>query len=258
MKAVLYRSLPPGSVVDLAHDLPAHAVRESAFLLRHMARGFPPGTIHLGLVDPGVGGARAALVIACRDGSRLVGPDNGVLRPLAEELGFTVAHRLRQGPTFPEGRPSPTFDGRDLFAPAAARLALGAAPAELGPRHVPVDLVLPGPVRRAKRASGELVHVDRFGNLITNVPAGWRPDTGPVEVRISRGPLRAARLVDSYSELGFEELGVLTSSFGVLEVARREGPASELLGASVGDPVEFTWRPSAAARSRAERKTVRG
>jgi S-adenosylmethionine hydrolase len=258
MKGVLYRTVPPGVVVDLAHDLPAHAVREGAFLFRHMARTFPAGTVHVALVDPGVGGLRAPLAIQCRDGSRLVGPDNGVLMPLARELGFGSAHRIVPGPRFPEGRRSSTFDGRDLFAPAAARLAGGTPVAALGPRHAPVDLKLPVPHRRGEAATGELVHVDRFGNLITNLPAAWRPASGTVRFRLSRGPFRTLRCVEAYSDLDFDEVGVLASSFGLVEVARREGPAAEVLGAVSGDPVAFRWDRAGSPSRRAERKTRRG
>ena len=94
MKGVLARALPPGTVVDLVLDLRPHAIEEAAFLLRHMAPTFPPGTVHVAVVDPGVGGRRAPIAVACREGSFLVGPDNGVLGPLAEVLGVRRVVRL--------------------------------------------------------------------------------------------------------------------------------------------------------------------
>jgi S-adenosylmethionine hydrolase len=250
MKAVLYRSLPPGTVVDLAHDLPPHAIAEAAFVLKHMASGFPAGTVHVAIIDPGVGSSRAPIAIDCRDGSRLVGPDNGVLGPLAASLGIRGAVRLDPGRLGARRRPSVTFDGRDLFAPAAARLAGGAAPGTLGSALTPKPLALPRPARKADGASGQLVHIDRFGNLITNVPTPWMPaGRRRATVTLSRMAARTARLVRTYADLAPEELGVLGSSFGLLEIALREASAGERLGANVGDRVLLRWLPPGARGS---------
>ncbi len=240
MKAVLARRLPPGSVVDLAHDLRPHAVGEAAFLLRAMAAGFPPGTVHVAVIDPGVGGSRAPIAIGCADGSRLVGPDNGVLMPLAEALGRPRVFRIDRARLGSIGRVGTTFDGRDLFAPAAALLATGTRPARLGPPHRPVRYAVPVPELTATRAVGEVVHADRFGNLVTNVPTAWLPDdVRSVGVALGTGRSRRLPLARSYVELGTGHLGVLGSSFGLLELAVAEGSASRRLRANVGSPVRF-------------------
>lgn len=237
MKAVLARSIDIGRVVELAHDLPAHGIAEAAFLLRAMARGFPAGTVHLAVVDPGVGGSRAALVIGCTDGSRLVGPDNGLLLPLAEALGRPRAYAL-----FPSARPTrarvgTTFDGRDLFAPAAARLARGAAPASLGRPIRPVRLPIPEPRRTRSGGSGRIVHVDRFGNLITDLPTEWiAPGTERVSVTLAR-TRRMVPWVSHYEAVPLRSVGALGSSFGTIELFVRQGRAADRLRAGAGSSV---------------------
>lgn len=244
MKAALIAGgVDPANLIDLAHDLPAHGVREAAFLLREMARAFPVGTVHLAVVDPGVGGRRAAIAIATRAGSYLVGPDNGVLIPLAEELGLRSAYRIERSSLPARPRVGTTFDGRDLFAPAAALLASGGRPSDLGPRVTPRPFTLPGPRRNAHGADGEVLHVDRFGNLITNIPSEWfSRRVAFVEVRVGRPGPRSIPWVTSYEALGRGALGALGSSFGLVEIAVGEGRASDRLHASVGTPVALSGR----------------
>ena len=244
VKAVLSRSVDPGRIVELTHALPAHGVREGAFLLRAMAGGFPAGTVHLAIVDPGVGGRRAPLAIACADGSRLVGPDNGLLFPLALALGSPRAFRLvraRVGASSP--RVGTTFDGRDLFAPAAARLAEGVRPDRLGPPVRPTEYRIPEAERRPAGARGEVLHVDRFGNLITNVPTAWvEPGTARVALTVGRRRLEVP-WATSYEEIGRGRLGALGSSFGTVEIAAAEGNAARRLRARVGTRAEARWGP---------------
>jgi len=250
MKAALITGgVDPSRVVDLAHDLPAHAVAEAAFLLREMARAFPSASVHVAVVDPGVGGARSPVVIETAAGPWLVGPDNGVLMPLAEELGIRAAFRIEPGRLAARPRVGTTFDGRDVFAPAAARLATGARPAELGRPWTPTAFALPKPGRSAAGARGSVVHVDRFGNLITNLPSPWFRTAGPsVSVRVGRGRVRCVPWVSSYESLDRGALGVLGSSFGLVELAVREGRADALLDARVGTPIVVIARPGSARR----------
>jgi len=250
MKAVLARGLPPGHVVDLSHELRPHAVAEAAFLLRHMAGNYPPGSVHVAVIDPGVGGPRAPIAIACRDGSILLGPDNGVLWPLARALGVDRAVRL-QPARLPVRRPmSPTFEGRDLFSSAAVALAGGIPLLRLGTPHRPTPLELARPRKTRGSLVGELAYIDRFGNLITNIPSSWLPLSRSVaEVTLSRRAPRRLRRVRTYSDLADDELGVLGSSFGLLEVAQREGSAAERFGAATGERVEIR-RPAPALPAR--------
>jgi hypothetical protein len=241
IKAVLARSIDPARVIELTSDLPAHGIMEGAFLLRAMAGGFPAGTIHLAVVDPGVGGRRAAVVFECRDGSCLVGPDNGLLFPLAEELGRPRAFSIDPARVGVHTRVGTTFDGRDLFAPAVVRLALGGEAEEVGPPLEPSVLRLPRATHRPRGATGEVLHVDRFGNLITNIPSRWIPaGTRRVSSRIGRR-LREAPWVSSYEALAPGSMGVLGSSFGTVEISARERRAADALGATPGTGVVLTW-----------------
>lgn len=237
MKAVLLERLGPGRIVDIAHDLPAHRIEEAAFLLARIGPAFPRGTVHVAVVDPGVGGARAPIAARCREGSFLVGPDNGVLAPLATRLGVAETRRIDPG-RFPRRRSvSATFEGRDVFAPAAALLASGRALRSLGALWRLSPLALPEPERSGARVRGTVLHVDHFGNAITNIPSSWFPDEAVVVVaRLGRGTRRLARR-RTYSDLSRGAVGLLGSSFGTLEVAQREGRAAETLSLRVGSRV---------------------
>ncbi|MGP8158536.1 MAG: S-adenosyl-l-methionine hydroxide adenosyltransferase family protein [Thermoplasmata archaeon] len=247
--ALIFAGLAPERIIDLAHDLPAHGLREAAFLLREMARGFPPLTVHLAIVDPGVGGRRAPIVIETKAGPTLVGPDNGLLVPLAEELGVRAAYRIEPGGLRRRPPVGTTFEGRDLFAPAAALLAEGARPCALGPRVEPSPYSVPEAVRTPLGATGEVLHVDRFGNLITNVPSRWiGSQVSKLRFASGKGRLRTVPWTGSYEALGRGALGALGSSFGLVEVAIGEGRATDRLGAGVGSPVTIAWRRRPAVR----------
>lgn len=252
MKAVLLQRLPPGHIIDIAHDLPAHGIPEAAFLLRQIAPAFPSGTVHLVIVDPGVGGRRAPVAVACRDGSTLVGPDNGVLEPTARRLGVARVVRLDPQRVVPDRPVSATFEGRDLFAPAAARIATGTPLGRMGEPAALRALRLPEPRRTPRGVDGEVLHVDRFGNAVTNIPTAWWPEEGPLLLRIADRRRRAVRQ-RTYADLPPRQLGVLGSSFGTLEIAVREGRAADRGGLGVGRPVALrrSGRPAPARRRRA-------
>jgi hypothetical protein len=244
MKAVLARRRPPGTVVDLAHDLRPHAIGEAAFLLRAMAIGFPAGTVHVAVVDPGVGGRRAPIAIECADGSTLVGPDNGVLVPLADALGRARAFRILPTHLEPSPRTGTTFDGRDLFAPTAALLAEGAPVERLGPPIRPKRYAVPSPRALQHGARGEIVHEDRFGNLVTNIPTEWVPEgSRELGIRLGTGPARTLPFGSNYEGWGRGRAGTLGSSFGLVEIAVTNGNAARRFGVSVGGRVEARWAP---------------
>ncbi|MGA8709672.1 MAG: SAM-dependent chlorinase/fluorinase [Thermoplasmata archaeon] len=250
MKAALIRGgVSPGQIVDLAPDLPAHGVREGAFLFREMARAFPRSSVHIAVVDPGVGGRRRAIAIKSRTGPWIVGPDNGLLMPLADELGVLRAYRIDRAKLRAVPAVGTTFDGRDLFAPAAALLARGGRASSLGPSVTPLPYVVPQPARTSGGACGRVLHVDRFGNLITNVPSRWvGTKVERLALTLGRARLRSVPWVTSYESLGAGALGVLGSSFGLVEIAVREGRAARRLGATVGATVELGWRAPPEAR----------
>jgi S-adenosyl-L-methionine hydrolase (adenosine-forming) len=242
VKAMLYRRLPAGSVVDLTHSLPAHGVTEAAFLVLHMAQRFPAGTVHVAVVDPGVGSDRAAIGIVTADGSILVGPDNGLLWPLGMALGNPRGYRLDPARITAQGSIAPTFEGRDLFAPAAALLASGSSLEFLGTPMEPQRYEIPTATLGPGSADGVVLHVDRFGNIITDVPSSSGPSLGgPISVRLGLGPARRARRRRTYGELGPAGWGVVGSSFGYLEISVREGSAAKRFGTRVGDRVRLAW-----------------
>jgi S-adenosyl-L-methionine hydrolase (adenosine-forming) len=258
MKAALIAGgVLPGQIVDLAHDLRPHDIAEAAFLFREMARAFPSSSIHVAVVDPGVGGRRQAIAIETRAGPRLVGPDNGLLIPLARELGLVNTYRIDRSKVGRSNRVGTTFDGRDLFAPAAAVLAGGAPASTLGPSATPKSFDIPRATPTPQGARGRVLHVDRFGNIITNVPSGW-VDPGVDDLRLSlgRGEPRRVPFVRSYESLPRKSLGALGSSFGFVELAVGGGRASDRLRAEVGARVALAWRP-APARGTANANSAR-
>ena len=221
LKGVLLTAVPEANIVDLSHEVPAQDVECARLAVARFWRRFPRGTVHIIVVDPGVGSARAALAV-CSDGRYLVGPDNGVLSP-ALLAGSATAVALPVPSTA-----SATFHGRDVFAPAAAQLALGAPIDALGPQH-------PGPtVRRtpeARRAPdgsvvGEVIAVDRFGNAITNLVA---PRGGLIEVGD-----RTVAIARTYADASPGGIVALTGSSGFVEVALRDGHAARALGLARG------------------------
>jgi S-adenosylmethionine hydrolase len=256
MRGVLLSAAPGVTVVDLDTGLPPLDVVHAAVAFRAMAERYPAGSVHLVIVDPGVGGPRAPIAMATKDGSFLVGPDNGVLDLLAQSLGRRACVRLDPDRCAAPGPRSPTFEGRDLFAPAAARLALGTPLEELGHQFVPRRLRLPRPRRHGGRLVGRILLVDRFGNLITNVPGDWAPPERTT-VRVTLGEDAAPRSlarVRTYSDLEAGRLGVLVSSFDLVEIAAREGSASTRCGAKAGDRIEIVLAPVRATTARGRRR----
>lgn len=221
--------MAPGvQVVDVAHDVAPQDVEGARLALARYWRRFPSGTVHVVVVDPGVGSARAALAVES-DGRFLVGPDNGVLSPAL----FALDARIVALPV-PAGA-APTFHGRDVFAPAAARLATGQPLHELGdPWHAPQRRRTPEPQREADGAAiGEILTIDRFGNAVTNL---FVRGAGTLEVAGRRLPL-----VRTYAEVPSGTPVALVGSNGLLEVAVRDGHAARVLSLARGERVR--WVP---------------
>jgi len=234
VKAVLLSAIPDARIVDISHEVPRFDVSAGALLLEACVPRFPDGTIHVAVVDPGVGTARRALCVVDAGGRRLVGPDNGLLEPFLGP-GARV-HRIAAGPdaALPEPEAA-TFHGRDLFAPAAVLLAQGAAPGRLGPPVAdPVRLAWPAASRAGAAVEGEALAADPFGNLVTSIRARDLGAAGPAGVRGAEVDGRAARWVRTFGEGGPGELLVLLGSGGRVEVAVREGSAAAALGRARG------------------------
>jgi S-adenosylmethionine hydrolase len=225
MKGAILSRARDVTLVDLAHDIPPQNVRAGAFVLMAAARHFPKGTVHLAVVDPGVGTDRLGLV-AESGGHLFVGPDNGLLIPAARSLGRPEVWMI--DPSFAEGA-APTFAGRDVFAPAAAMLACGARPESFGPRVEPVALDFGRAKRFGERIEAEVIYVDGFGNLILNT---YEIPWDRVEVLG-----RKLRKVRTYAEAGGVEPLITIGSHEFAEIAVNGGSARDLFGLSSGDPV---------------------
>ena len=234
MKAVLLGRLPDAVLVDVSHEVPAFDVLAGALLLEACVRWFPPGAVHIAVVDPGVGTGRRALVVVDPEGRRLVGPDNGLLTPFLGP-GARI-HAIEPGRAVPVPA-SATFHGRDLFAPAAALIAGGADPAELGPAVAdPVRLDWPVATRRGGEVEGITLASDGFGNLVTSVT---ERDLGGEAVIAAWVAGRTARFVRTFGEAGKGELCAYLGSSGRVEVAVREGSAAERLGGVRGHAIRL-------------------
>lgn len=231
MKGVLFARAPRlRAAIDLTHEVPPQDVRAASFYLLHSWQWFPAGTVHCVVVDPGVGTERR-IVAALDRGHAFLAPDNGlldgVLSPEAEVRALDVER-------FSLPARSRTFHGRDVFAPAAAALAEGLSPCAAGePLRLPGGSDLPVPSRDGEDWRGEVVLVDRFGNLVTNLGAGLTAG-GACEVEL-RG--QSLPLFDTYSDAAPGAALALVSSFGTIEVAQAGGSAARLLGCSAGEPV---------------------
>ena len=235
LKGVL-RSLAPGTVIeDLTHEIAPQDLVETALFVAAAMPHFPPGTIHLVVVDPGVGGNRHPIV-AEAGGQFFVCPDNGLLTLYLRQHPLEEARIITQ-PGFMRPTISPTFHGRDIFAPTAARLAMGARLDEAGDALdtlVTLDLAEPS-VDPEGTIHGEIIHVDRFGNCVTNIERALLHPKQNYTVAL--GDARIAGLRETYAHASVGERLALFGSSDHLEVAVRNGNAAELLQVRPGAPV---------------------
>jgi len=237
MKGRILTRFPQARIIDLTHEIVVHWPAEAGFWLARAFEYFPVGTIHVAVVDPGVGTSREIVVVAAGEHVFLA-PDNGLLAPIVTRYPEAPRYRLelQQLARLNIQRPSATFHGRDIFAPVAAELAAGrCVPADLGP---PVQTLVPAwvdePTVDTSGIAGVVITIDHFGNLISNIE-------GSLLARF-RQPLvqagnRTFPLLRTYGETQPGEYLALVNSFGVLEIARSEQSAAESLGLSRGAPV---------------------
>jgi len=237
MKGVLYFVHPEARVIDLSHSLPPQGLLSAAFFLHEVVSYFPHGTIHVAVVDPGVGTDRGLLLVEA-GGQRVLAPDNGLWTPAAAKLGLARVVRLENSAYW---RPvvSNTFHGRDVLAPVAGQLARGLDPVRLGPV---IDtwrtLELPPVREEGAWVHGQVLFVDRFGNLLTNIPGRYLEQAAEVEV----AGQTCRCLARTYADVPPGALAVLESSGGWVEIAVNQGHAAARLGASVGEPVRLKRR----------------
>ena len=238
MKGVMLGICPEATFVDITHDVPAHDVLDAALQLAAAFRYFPPGTIFLAVVDPGVGSARRGIAAEAGD-HRFVAPDNGVLTAVFRESPpkrvVELTERRYARPTV-----SRTFEGRDRFAPAAAWLAKGIQLTALGrPVSDYQRIEIPGPEAEETLLRGIVLRVDRFGNLVTNIDRRtFEAFARGAGVQIVAGGRPVARLVATYAEIHQGEICALFGSTDHLEFAANSGSAAEHLSLVRGAAVE--------------------
>ena len=243
MKGVILTINPHATLVDLSHHVPPHSVEDAAYLLKSCYRYFPEGTVHVAVVDPGVGSARRPL-IAKSEHYLFLAPDNGLLTPILTDNSELEVREIENA-DYRLTSPGRTFDGRDLFAPAAAWLTMGAPLASFG-RLIDdcKTFTISKPKWEAKALVGEIVHVDRFGNLISNLTPQHLEEVCVAATRrqpsIRIGERVIEGLVASYSEGTAEQPSALINSDGRLEVFVKEASVADLLKARRGARIEVS------------------
>jgi S-adenosylmethionine hydrolase len=245
---VMKRIAPDAEIIDITHGIPPQQVLQGALVLCNTLEYMPVG-VHLAVVDPGVGSHRRPLALRTGDGRQLVGPDNGLLLPAADQLGgVQEAHELAN-PEYALDSVSRTFHGRDLFSPAAAHLALGVPLAELGPPIDPQALVridVPAPEIGRNRIRAVVLYVDHFGNIQLNLrrehldKAGVEPGvTVELELALDRYYATAAR---TFADARPGDIILYEDSYGNIAIAINGGSAAALFGAGASQEVRIHLR----------------
>ncbi len=226
VKGVLLSRVHGAQLIDITHQVPPGDLRAGQYILSRVWQRFPQGTVHLVVVDPGVGTARRALAAGAA-GHFFVAPDNGLLSPLPPAAHFVSL-------PIPAGAAA-TFHGRDVFAPAAGQLAIGASLSHLGhPITDPVRTPLPAPRRDGAALVGEVLYQDCFGTLVSNIPGALvKPGA-----RISVAGTEIGPLARTFGDVARGQLVAFVGSGGTVEIAVRDGSAARLLGAGVGAEVK--------------------
>jgi S-adenosylmethionine hydrolase len=239
MKGVILGIVPEVNLIDISHEITSQSVLEGAFVMMTTVPFFKNG-VHVGVVDPGVGGPRNPIVIECEKGI-LVGPDNGLLMPSAKRLNMLAVYKITNRELMLESV-SHTFHGRDIFAPVAAHLAKGVKPEEVGEvvgqcQLLDVEAYKDG----GGMLEGQIVHVDKFGNLISNLPRRALEDRlheGDEFQILLNGKPYSVRFENTYVEAPGDEPFALFSSSDYLEISIPMGSAAEKLDIRVGDSLE--------------------
>jgi S-adenosylmethionine hydrolase len=243
LKGVIWRIAPSVHIADISHDITPQSVLEAALLLWRVACYFPAGTIHMAVVDPGVGTSRRA--IAAQLGNQyFVGPDNGLVSLMldqSEEAHQAVKFIWLDRPQYWLPDISNVFHGRDIFAPVAAHLATGISLDQLGTEIVdPIRIEIPKPERVSRGWIGQVIHIDHFGNLATNLNINHLNKVKEVVVKIKGEQING--LVSTFGERPVGELIALIDSSGSLAISVVNGNAAKVLQADVGDTIEVLFR----------------
>jgi S-adenosyl-L-methionine hydrolase (adenosine-forming) len=232
MKGVILGMAENSTVIDITHDIEPFQTLQAALVISELLKYFPKRTVHLVIVDPGVGGPRRGMVLKSGD-QYLVGPDNGLFSLVIKE-GPWEARSIENSRWF-RPNPHPTFHGRDVFAPVAAHLSKGVGFDFIGPwLRDPVTLAIPEPNQSANEIAGEVIYLDRFGNLCTNIKDKSITEPTPAVVIKS---LIINKISSYFGAVPIGEPVAVINSFGFLEIAVNQGNAAKLLDADVGVPV---------------------
>lgn len=238
MKGVIYTINPTATLIDITHDVEKFNIRMGAFMLFSAASYFPKGTVHVSVVDPGVGTERRAILVQTKQGF-FIGPDNGVLVLAAQSQNIEHIYYLTND-EFMLPQVSSTFHGRDVFASVAAHLDKGVKPSEFGPEIN--DAVIPdftSVKRRRGSFIGEVLHIDNFGNVITNINQKEISHAKTVNVKLRNLSLKLT-FGKTYAQAKLQNPIMLIGSHGFLEIALNQDSAAEKLHAKAGDKIEVT------------------
>jgi len=237
MKGVILAINPEARIVDVTHDIESFNIIEAALVLKGLSEYFPAGTSHVAVVDPGVGSHRRGIVMRLNE-RFYVGPDNGLFSLVLKQSSSREVCEISNSKLLSR-EPHPTFHGRDVFAPVAAHLSLGIAFDGLGPVvEDPVVFHVPVPVETETGIEGEVIYIDRFGNLTSNIEAGMLSRSVD-SVRIAGRKIKGIKKF--FSEVPAGSLVALINSFGFLEMAVNVGNASLDLGVEQGARVKVVW-----------------
>ena len=233
MKGVILGILPGAAIVDISHAIQPQNIHQAAYILSAAIPYFPAGTVHVVVVDPGVGSERRPIAVFT-DQACFVGPDNGVFSRIYQDENVREIRHL-SNPDYHLPAVSHTFHGRDIFAPVAAYIAAGVPPSALGPTITdPITIDFPAPEQRLDGSiRGQIVHADEFGNLISNIPRQWLGDQPNWIFEIADTTI--VGLNTTYSDVQPEELIALGSSAGMVEIAKRNGSAARHLAVETGE-----------------------
>ena len=233
MKGVILSINPQVRIVDISHGIPPFNIGEGAWVMMRSLKYFPPA-IHVGVVDPGVGSSRRAIVIETANTSLLVGPDNGLLLPPANELGGIKRVYEIENPDLMLHPVSISFHGRDIFSPVAAHLSRGIKIGKVGP-PIKVESLIPPPWSppeiRENLIRGQIIHIDHFGNLYTNIPIEKVREVGSVFEITLGDRCEIAKLVKTFSSVSRGTLALKDDAYGYLEISVNLGSAKEMFSA---------------------------
>ncbi|MEM2936965.1 MAG: SAM-dependent chlorinase/fluorinase [Candidatus Bathyarchaeia archaeon] len=240
MKAVIFKINPEAKIVDISHQVEKFNIRMGAYVLAAATPYFPEGTIHVAVVDPGVGTKRKPILIETKNGF-FIGPDNGVLALAANKQGIKHVYEIAN-PKFMLPKISATFHGRDIFAPAAAFLSKGVPPSEFG-REIR-KIMMPKFTKIAKKGNaqvGEVIHIDDFGNIITNftekeLKLAGAKDT--INIKLKKTTL-SLKLCRAYAEVEAQKPLAIIGSHDFLEISINQGNAAETFKVKAGDKVKL-------------------